>query len=173
LVGLGVLVLLLGWVTAGPAFAEIPAGADEQEEAEASEEEPDSEEDADGQQQRRPGFGGPNQVENQIMLEEIEKPLLQRWADWKSGLVENKGLSFGIDYSAVYLGASDSPGEDSASSGMVRFFGSWDLNPATPAPLSGRSSTGTRIPTCHRAALASRSATSASLSRRSATRVCG
>ena len=127
LVGLGVLVLLLGWVTAGPAFAEIPAGADEQEEAEASEEEPDSEEDADGQQQRRPGFGGPNQVENQIMLEEIEKPLLQRWADWKSGLVENKGLSFGIDYSAVYLGASDSPGEDSASSGMVRFFGSWYL----------------------------------------------
>ena len=82
--GLGVLVLLLGWVTAVPAFAETPAGAEEQEEAEASEEEPDSEEDADGQQERRPGFGGPNQVENQIILEEIEKPR----ADTQSALID-------------------------------------------------------------------------------------
>ncbi|TNF83234.1 MAG: hypothetical protein EP299_01000, partial [Acidobacteria bacterium] len=107
-VGPGVLALLLGGATAVPAFAQTESVAETQE-VEASSGEPESEEDAGGQQQRRLGFGGPNQVENQIILDETEKPLLERWADWKAGLVENKGLSFGIDYSAVYLGASDSP----------------------------------------------------------------
>jgi porin len=74
-------------------------------------------------------FGGPNQVENQLRDDAaVDRPaLFERWFEWKDGLTEKHGFSFSIDYSAVYLGANESPGEDRASSGMIRFFGSWDL----------------------------------------------
>jgi porin len=79
------------------------------------------------------GFGGPGTVENQMQEDAtvgdavIDKPFLQRWFDWKKSLAEEKGLSFTIDYSASGLSASDSLQNDDASSGMVRFYGSWDL----------------------------------------------
>ena len=79
------------------------------------------------------GFGGPDAVENQIADDSRPKPavveerLLQPWFDWKQTIQEKSGISFGIDYSALYYGASNSLGDDAASSGMVRFFGSWDL----------------------------------------------
>jgi porin len=38
-----------------------------------------------------------------------------------------RSLAFSFDYSAAYLEANESPGEDTAASGMARFFGSWDL----------------------------------------------
>ena len=74
-------------------------------------------------------FGGPNAVENQLRDDAaVDRPtLFERWFDWKAELVKKNGLSMSIDYSAVYLGASESPGEDRSSGGMVRFFGSWDL----------------------------------------------
>jgi porin len=76
-----------------------------------------------------PRWGGPNAVENQLREDaEVDRPsLFERWFGWKDELSEKHGLSFGVDYSAAYLGADDSPGEDRAASGMVRFFGSWDL----------------------------------------------
>ena len=76
-----------------------------------------------------PRWGGPNQVENQLRADaEVDRPtLFERWFEWKDGLTEKHGFSFSIDYSAVYLGANESPGEDRASSGMIRFFGTWDL----------------------------------------------
>ena len=117
MLGLGLLGAVLLLAESRPVAAQTES--EPTEEAGASETESTA-----GQQ---PRFGGPNQVENQIRLDEDKKPLLERWADWKVGLVEDKGLSFGIDYSAVYLAADDSPGKDSASSGMMRFFGSWDL----------------------------------------------
>ena len=79
------------------------------------------------------GFGGPDQVENQLAEDNepkesfFELGFLQSYFDFKSSLKENSGLGFGIDYSTVYLSASESPGEDNASSGMIRFFGSWEL----------------------------------------------
>jgi porin len=75
-----------------------------------------------------PRFGGPDQVEVQIRLDrETERSFLTPYYEWKDRLTENRGLSFGVDYSAAYLGADESPGDDTAASGMVRFFGSWDL----------------------------------------------
>ncbi|MCZ6788172.1 MAG: carbohydrate porin, partial [Planctomycetota bacterium] len=40
---------------------------------------------------------------------------------------KKQGLAFGLDYTAVYLKADNSPGEDEAAGGIFRFFGSWTL----------------------------------------------
>ena len=79
------------------------------------------------------GFGGPNAVENLIADDAqsvpafIDERVSQPWFDWKAELQENTGFSFGLDYTGLYLGSNDSLGKDSASSGMIRFFGAWDL----------------------------------------------
>lgn len=78
-------------------------------------------------------FGSPDAVENQIAEDAqtrealVKERALQPWFDWKTGLQERTGFSFGIDYSSLYFGADNTTGEDSASGGMVRFFGAWDL----------------------------------------------
>jgi porin len=76
-----------------------------------------------------PRWGGPDAVENQLRDDaEVDRPsLFERWFEWKSGLTEDHGFSFSVDYSAVWLGADSSPGEDQSAGGMVRFFGAWDL----------------------------------------------
>lgn len=84
-------------------------------------------------EQRGPRDGGPDSVD--VLLEEAAKPrvswleknLLQPYQDWKSGVGDDIGLSWGTDYSVQYFTASDSPADYSASGGMFRFFGSWDL----------------------------------------------
>ncbi len=79
------------------------------------------------------GFGGPTAVENQIADDAtpvtalIKERVLQPWFDWKASLQERTGFSFGLDYIGLYLGANNSEGEDNASGGIFRFFGSWDL----------------------------------------------
>jgi porin len=54
---------------------------------------------------------------------------LKPYFDWKGGIKEKYGLSFGSDYTSVYLTANDNlPGtDDYASGGMVRFFGTWEM----------------------------------------------
>ncbi|RLA32515.1 MAG: porin [Gammaproteobacteria bacterium] len=85
------------------------------------------------EESREVEFGSPNATENlladdaQPVTAFIKERLLDPWFEWKAGLAEETGISFGLDYSALYLGASDSLGEDDASGGMLRFFGSWDL----------------------------------------------
>ena len=76
-----------------------------------------------------PRWGGPNAVENQLREDaEVDRPtFLERWFEWKDGLNERHGFSFGVDYSAVGLDASESPGDDRSAGGMIRFFGTWDL----------------------------------------------
>ena len=76
-----------------------------------------------------PRWGGPNAVENQLRDDAaVDRPaLFERWFEWKDGLTEKHGFSFSVDYSAAYLGANESTGEDRAASGMIRFFGAWDL----------------------------------------------
>lgn len=82
---------------------------------------------------KRPQFGSPNQVENQIADDArpakalVEKRILERWFDWKADLQERTGFSFGLDYTGLYLGADNSLGKNHASSGMIRAFGAWDL----------------------------------------------
>jgi porin len=79
------------------------------------------------------GFGGPDQVERRLEKDEEPKnsffdfEFMQPYFDFKSDLKKNTGFDFGIDYSAVYFGASESLGEKNASSGMVRLYGSWEL----------------------------------------------
>ncbi len=80
-------------------------------------------------------FGGPDAVENTIESDAASKPaaveerFLDGWFDWKSGLQKDHAISLGIDYTPVFLRSSENgaSGDNSASSGMVRFFGSWDL----------------------------------------------
>ena len=73
-----------------------------------------------------------DEVENQITLDREANPLyksllLAPLRSWRDGLAEKTGFTWSIDYSALFMGVNDSPGEDSASGGMVRFFGFWDL----------------------------------------------
>ncbi len=73
-----------------------------------------------------------DEVENQITLDRAANPLyesrlLASLRDWRDGVAEKTGLNWSLDYTALFMGVNDSPGEDNASSGMVRFFGYWDL----------------------------------------------
>ena len=80
-------------------------------------------------------FGGPDAVDNTIAdgaasrRSSVEDSLLDPWFEWKQGLQEERGFSFGLDYSSLYLQSSEdgASGDDSAASGVLRVFGSWDL----------------------------------------------
>ena len=79
----------------------------------------------------RPRFST-DEVENRITLDREVNPLyesrlLSPIREWRDGVAEKTGLNWSLDYSAVFMGVSDSPGEDNASGGIVRFFGFWDL----------------------------------------------
>jgi len=80
-----------------------------------------------------PRFGGPDAVENQLDADDQEKGslldpgFLQRYRDWKAEVREKTGIHFGGDYSAQAFLADGSAGDDFASGGMLRIFGSWDL----------------------------------------------
>ena len=79
------------------------------------------------------GFGGPDQVETLRAQDQEQKKsvfefsFLKPYFDFKQNLKERSGFDFGFDYSAVYFGANQSPGDNSSSSGMVRLYGSWEL----------------------------------------------
>ncbi len=73
-----------------------------------------------------------DEVENQITLDREANPfyesrLLGPVHDWKKGIAERTGFNWSLDYSTLFMSVNDSPGEDNASGGMVRFFGYWDL----------------------------------------------
>ena len=73
-----------------------------------------------------------DEVENQITLDRETNPpyesrLFAPIKKWRAGVAEKTGFNWSLDYSAAFMGVNNSPGEDSAVSGMVRFFGFWDL----------------------------------------------
>jgi len=73
-----------------------------------------------------------DEVENRIEMDKAANPLYESKLlapihEWKNGMAERTGFNWSLDYSALFLGVSGSPGEDSASGGLVRFFGYWDL----------------------------------------------
>lgn len=75
-------------------------------------------------------FGGPDAVPNQIESDaeqSARSDRLDSWDQWKASLVEKHGLSLGMDYSAVYFRANEAFDDNTTSSGMLRFYGSWDL----------------------------------------------
>jgi porin len=85
----------------------------------------------------RPGvetLAGPEQVENRLDIDSNQvtpifpDSLASGYFNWKARIKKDHGVTLGGDYSAVYLSASDSPGEDSAFGGMYRFYGSWEAS---------------------------------------------
>ena len=65
----------------------------------------------------QPGFGGPASVGAQLEEDDEEKEpavripeidaFVQPWFDWKASLAERTGITFGIDYSALYLASNN------------------------------------------------------------------
>jgi porin len=83
-------------------------------------------------------IGGPNSVPAQLEDDDlVNKPAarlrfmekaLQPWSDWKRKINEQYGLQIGVDYTSLYLGASESlTGDRNAASGIFRMFGRWTL----------------------------------------------
>ena len=77
-------------------------------------------------------LAGPEQVENRLHIDSNQvTPMFpgsfaKGYFDWKERIKKEHGIGIGGDYSAAFLKASDSPGEDDAFGGMYRFFGSWE-----------------------------------------------
>ena len=78
-------------------------------------------------------LAGPNAVTTRLADDAQDKPDLlgvDEQADfraWKKGFKERTGLDFGFDYNALGFAATASPGDDTAASGALRFFGVWEL----------------------------------------------
>jgi len=73
-----------------------------------------------------------DEVENQIIMDRKVNPLhksiiLAPVKEWKNQVAKETGFNWSLDYTALFVGVNDSPGEDNASSGMVRLYGFWDL----------------------------------------------
>ncbi|MBK5097197.1 MAG: porin, partial [Gemmatimonadetes bacterium] len=81
----------------------------------------------------RTSLAGPDQVDNQLESDAqpkdplIDFGLLDGYFGFKDDLKESSGFGFGIDYTAVYFGASAGLEADHAGSGIFRLFGSWEL----------------------------------------------
>jgi porin len=71
-----------------------------------------------------PTFGSPDTVEARI-AEEFET-----WSDWKKKLKTDHGFGFGFDYTGVLLSANETLDSDTASGGILRAFGAWELTTA-------------------------------------------
>ncbi len=81
-----------------------------------------------------PSFGGPQSVACQLQRDREEREAvgetiaeLQPYWDIKASIKKDHGFDFGMDYNAMIQAASQSPGQDTAASGSVRFFGRWTL----------------------------------------------
>ena len=82
-------------------------------------------------------FGGPNSVGATLKRDETDKPSIIKYDPFKSLLtpyfnlqkrIKNKyGLAFSFDYHALIQTATESLGDKTAASGVVRFFGKWEL----------------------------------------------
>jgi porin len=82
-----------------------------------------------------PQFGGPDSVERVIETDRtdrggfLETGIFTPVQSWQTRLEEDYGFSIGGDYSAVTVHASDvlDGADDSASGGMMRLYGRWNL----------------------------------------------
>lgn len=68
-------------------------------------------------------FGGPDAVGNQLSADRVTGPE----ADIRKRLEQEVGLAFGLDYTALGLAVTNSPGADSTGGGIARFYGTWEL----------------------------------------------
>ena len=91
-------------------------------------------------------LGGPSSVDSELAEDAREKDsvfegidrALKPWFEFKERVNEDIGLQFGLDYSILYQGLTDSLGEDQAAGGVFRVFGNWTLlgrNSSSPGSL--------------------------------------
>jgi porin len=77
-------------------------------------------------------LAGPEQVENRLDIDSNQvTPMFpdsfaKGYFDWKDRTKKEHGVGIGGDYSAAYLNADNSLGEDDAFGGMYRFYGFWE-----------------------------------------------
>ena len=76
---------------------------------------------AQAQDSSGPGFGGPDAVENMLYDE------FDTWDAWKQQLQTEQGFGFSVDYTGVFLSSSQAFSSDTASGGILRAFGAWEL----------------------------------------------
>jgi porin len=74
-------------------------------------------------------FGGPTSVAGQINADTgtHARRLFEPYRAFKGTVQKQFGLVFGIDYNALFQGATASLGDDIAASGAFRLFGHWTL----------------------------------------------
>ena len=80
-------------------------------------------------------LGGPSSVDSELAEDAREKDsvfegidrALKPWFEFKERVNQDLGLQFGLDYSILYQGLTDSLGEDQAAGGVFRLFGNWTL----------------------------------------------
>ena len=89
---------------------------------------------------------GPSSVDSELAEDAREKDsvfegidrALKPWFEFKERVNQDIGLKFGLDYSILYQGLTDSLGEDQAAGGVFRVFGNWTLlgrNSSSPGSL--------------------------------------
>ncbi len=78
-------------------------------------------------------FASPGAVTNQLNNDHTPKDTsishhyLETWQTWKKEVTEDTGLNFSTDYIFITYRASESLGDNNATSGVLRFYGKWDL----------------------------------------------
>lgn len=83
--------------------------------------------------QRESAVTSPDSVSNQLELNREEKSayfgleMFEPWRNWKAKVADDTGIQFNIDYNVLGFKATDSVGDDSALSGVFRFYGKWEL----------------------------------------------
>ena len=94
-------------------------------------------------------LGGPDGVASDLETAETRDAsrarleLIENWQEWKNGVRDSSGLSFGLTALMLYQNASDVvPGaDDEAAGGVYRFQGSWvaiDRDGKNPGRLEWR-----------------------------------
>lgn len=88
---------------------------------------------AQDQQDTLPRLGSSDQVDNILEIDDsvtdpfLEFPFLNPYFDYKETVKTKSGLSFATEYSSLFVGTNSDVGEDSANSGIWKFYGSWEL----------------------------------------------
>jgi porin len=97
-----------------------------------------------GQSDSIPRLGSSDQVDNRIDLDGLithpvfELPFLNGYFAFKDSVKAKTGFTFAIDYTSQAYWTNATQGEKNASSGIARFYGSWELT----GRKSGKGNTG-------------------------------
>jgi len=71
-------------------------------------------------------IGADSATRREVRAAVIER-VLESWYAFKDRVNEDVGLSFGFDYNALFMVATEGPGGTTAAGGAARLFGDWQL----------------------------------------------